>query len=100
MRLLYAPFGETDARLLNALREAGHVVEVTEAAPEIGGMAAHFDLDGLSIERFYHFVCKDDQPTFDLLAELGIGDKMRWRATSRMLSGASSRATSPVVGPG
>ena len=60
----------------------GHHVTVLEAAPEAGGMAAHFDLGGLSIERFYHFVCKADQSTFELLAELGIGDKMRWVPTS------------------
>jgi protoporphyrinogen oxidase len=60
----------------------GHAVTVLEAAPEPGGMAAHFDLGGVSIERFYHFVCKSDQSTFDLLAELGLGDKMRWVPTS------------------
>jgi protoporphyrinogen oxidase len=60
----------------------GHEVTVLEAAPEPGGMAAHFDLGGLSIERYYHFVCKADQPTFDLLAELGLGDRMRWVPTS------------------
>lgn len=60
----------------------GHDVTLLEAAPEAGGMAAHFDFDGLSIERFYHFVCKSDDPTFALMDELGIGDKMRWRATS------------------
>jgi protoporphyrinogen oxidase len=60
----------------------GHQVTVLEAAPEAGGMAAHFDLGGLSIERYYHFVCKADRPTFDLMAELGIGDKMRWVPTS------------------
>jgi protoporphyrinogen oxidase len=59
-----------------------HTVDILEAAPEVGGMAAHFDFDGLSIERFYHFVCKSDQHTFDLMAELGIGHKMRWRQTS------------------
>lgn len=62
--------------------KAGHAVEVVEAGPVAGGMAAHFDLGGLSIERFYHFICKADQPTFDLLAELGIADAMRWRETS------------------
>jgi protoporphyrinogen oxidase len=60
----------------------GHRVTVLEAAPEAGGMAAHFDLGGLSIERFYHFVCKADRPTFELLGELGLGDRMRWVATS------------------
>jgi protoporphyrinogen oxidase len=62
--------------------KAGHQVLVLEAAPEAGGMAAHFDFDGLSIERFYHFVCKADAPTFELLDEIGLGDAMRWRATS------------------
>jgi protoporphyrinogen oxidase len=60
----------------------GHEVTLLEAAPEAGGMAAHFDLAGLSIERFYHFVCKADEPTFALMKQLGIGDKMRWRPTS------------------
>src|SRR3954465_10071791 len=60
----------------------GHSVKLIEAASEPGGMAAHFDLGGLSIERYYHFVCKADQSTFDLLAELGLRDKMRWVPTS------------------
>jgi protoporphyrinogen oxidase len=60
----------------------GHQVTVLEAAPEPGGMAAHFDLGGLSIERYYHFVCKADRATFDLLEELGLADTMRWVPTS------------------
>ncbi|MFG1463244.1 NAD(P)/FAD-dependent oxidoreductase [Xanthobacter sp. DSM 24535] len=60
----------------------GHEVEVVEADSVAGGMAAHFDFDGLSIERFYHFICKPDAPTFALMSELGIADKMRWRPTS------------------
>jgi protoporphyrinogen oxidase len=60
----------------------GHEVDLLEADGKVGGMAAHFDFSGLSIERFYHFVCKSDQPTFDLMAELGIGGKMRWVATT------------------
>jgi protoporphyrinogen oxidase len=63
------------------LLEAGHRVEVFEADDRPGGMAAHFDLDGLSIERFYHFVCKADQPTFDLLSRLGMADALKWRGT-------------------
>ncbi len=60
----------------------GHSVDVVEAASEPGGMAGHFDFDGLSLERFYHFVCKTDYPTFKLLKELGIEDKLKWRKTS------------------
>ena len=57
-------------------------VDILEASAEPGGMAAHFDFGGISIERFYHFVCKTDHPTFQLLADLGIADKMRWVPTS------------------
>lgn len=64
------------------LLKAGHRVSVFEVDRRPGGMAAHFDFDGFSLERFYHFVCKADQPTFDLMIELGIGDRMRWRPTS------------------
>ncbi len=60
----------------------GHEVDVFEADSKVGGMAAHFDFSGMSIERFYHFVCKSDQPTFDLMAELGISEKMKWTATT------------------
>ena len=60
----------------------GHEVDLIEADSKAGGMAAHFDFSGVSIERFYHFVCKSDAPTFELMAELGIGDRMRWVDTS------------------
>jgi protoporphyrinogen oxidase len=60
----------------------GHEVDVLEAASEPGGMAGHFDFDGISLERYYHFVCGSDYPTFELMAELGIADKMRWVATT------------------
>jgi protoporphyrinogen oxidase len=64
------------------MAKAGHEVTVFEAGQEPGGMATHFDFDGLSIERLYHFVCKADIPTLELLDELGIGDRMRRRPTS------------------
>lgn len=62
--------------------KAGHTVEIFEADKVAGGMAAHFDFGGVSIERFYHFVCKSDQSTFDLMAELGIANAIKWRPTT------------------
>jgi protoporphyrinogen oxidase len=63
------------------LAKAGHRVEVFEADDRPGGMAAHFDLGGLRIERFYHFICRSDRPTFELMEELGLADALRWRDT-------------------
>jgi protoporphyrinogen oxidase len=60
----------------------GHEVDLIEAAPEPGGMAGHFDFDGLSLERFYHFICHTDFPTFELMEELGIAHTLNWRPTT------------------
>jgi len=69
------------AAAFQAVRD-GHDVTVLEADTQPGGMAAHFDFGGLSIERYYHFICKTDYPTFELLRDLGIEDKLRWRDTT------------------
>lgn len=61
----------------------GYEVDVLEAGDVPGGMAAHFDFDGLSIERFYHFCCLSDTHTLALLEELDLGDAMQW-VTTRM----------------
>ena len=60
----------------------GCEVDVYEADDRLGGMSAHFDFNGLSIERYYHFICKHDYPMFQLLEDLGIADKLQWKATS------------------
>jgi hypothetical protein len=41
-----------------------------EASQELGGMAGHFAFGGISIERFYHFVCRANTP----IAGLQIAD--------------------------
>ncbi|MEH6592205.1 MAG: NAD(P)/FAD-dependent oxidoreductase [Halioglobus sp.] len=63
------------------LLKAGHEVSLYEADNCLGGMSASFVFDGIKIERYYHFICKADQPLFDLLAELGIADQLRWTET-------------------
>jgi protoporphyrinogen oxidase len=72
------PMGLAAAHRLLAL---GHTVTVYEADKVAGGMSASFDFAGLRIERFYHFICKTDQPYIEHLGELGIGDKLRWVET-------------------
>lgn len=59
----------------------GYSVTVYEKLPAPGGMATHFQLGNISIEKFYHFICKSDNHTFDLLKELGIFEDLCWRNT-------------------
>lgn len=62
--------------------KAGRAVTVLEADDRVGGMAAHFDFGGLSIERFYHFCCLSDHDTLALMEEVGLGGAMRWVRTT------------------
>lgn len=63
------------------LLKLGHQVDIYERDDRIGGMSASFDFDGLTIERYYHFICKTDTPLFALLAELGLSEKLKWTDT-------------------
>ena len=56
----------------------GKQVDVYEFDDRIGGMSAHFDFNGMDIERYYHYVCGQDHPLFDLMDELNIRDKLQW----------------------
>ncbi len=79
----YAILGAGPMGLMTAMEllKSGHEVDIYERDDRIGGMSAMFDFDGLEIERYYHFICKTDFPLFDLLADLGLSDKLRWTDT-------------------
>ncbi|UXJ53039.1 NAD(P)/FAD-dependent oxidoreductase [Pseudomonas citronellolis] len=59
----------------------GHRPVIFEADDRVGGMTAHFDFGGLSIERYYHFHCISDHAFLKVLDELGLADRMRWVET-------------------
>ena len=42
------------------LSRLGFSVDLFEASGELGGLASAFDFDGIRIERFYHFICRND----------------------------------------
>lgn len=63
------------------LARDGHQPVLFEADDRVGGMTATFDFDGLEIERYYHFHCTSDHAFLQMLDELGIAGKMRWRET-------------------
>ena len=72
------PMGLTAAYEL--LKRGWHV-DLCERDDRIGGMTASTELDGLKIERYYHFICKPDTPYFEYLRELGIEGHLRWKET-------------------
>lgn len=65
------------------LSQKGHQVSLFEEAPVLGGLAGCFDFDGLRVEKYHHFVCRDDSDLVDLLTRLGLHDELEW-SPSRM----------------
>jgi len=60
------------------LVRAGCHVTLLEAAPEFGGLASSFMLEGNPVERFYHFICRTDFTLMTLVEELGLSSKLHW----------------------
>jgi protoporphyrinogen oxidase len=59
----------------------GRRVELFEAAPELGGLAATQDYGDFQWDRFYHVVLPTDRRLIGLLRELGLQGELRFRKT-------------------
>ena len=54
---------------------------ILEAEPDIGGLAATFELGGTRIERFYHHWFTNDRHVIELVSELGRESDVIYRRT-------------------
>lgn len=64
------------------LAEAGQQVTLFEARPHLGGLVHWLELEpGLFVDKFYHCILRSDVDLQALIAELGLADRLRWRAT-------------------
>jgi protoporphyrinogen oxidase len=61
------------------LAQRGHQVTLFEQAPALGGLAGCFDFDGMEVEKYYHFVCRDDADLIEMLDRLGLREELDWR---------------------
>ena len=57
---------------------AGHDAVVYEAEPFVGGQASTIEVGGGSLERAYHHLFMGDTAILDLMAEVGLDDRMEW----------------------
>jgi protoporphyrinogen oxidase len=61
----------------------GHVCDVYERWPGLGGQAATLDVgDGVLLERYYHHLFTSDRHISALYDELGMPDELEWRPSS------------------
>ena len=60
------------------LATARHQVDVLEAEPSLGGLAAAHDYGPFTWDRFYHCILPQDTSLIALLADLGLDQDLRW----------------------
>ncbi len=63
------------------LCKQGHHVTLLEASETIGGQTSTWQLGHLTWDRHYHVMSQEDGLLLSLLAELGLSEKVQWRAT-------------------
>ena len=63
------------------LARAGHRVTVIEGATALGGLAAAVGIGDVTWDRFYHVTLLSDSYLRELLDDIGLGDRLRWRTT-------------------
>jgi len=64
------------------LLKQGIKVTVLEAEPEIGGLAAAFDVGGEKLDRFYHHWFTNDLEVMGLIDELGLNERVEINPTN------------------
>lgn len=64
------------------LLSAGQQVTLIDAAPFLGGLAGSLQIEGQSVERFYHFICRADRHLTDFIAEVGLQNRLHWSQTN------------------
>ncbi len=75
--------GPAGIRAAQRLQRGGVATTLLESAPVLGGLASSFDVQGTTIERYYHFICRGDDDLVQALDEIGLGSRLRWKS-SRM----------------
>ena len=83
MRVCVAGAGVAGLVCAHRLTEAGHVCDVYERWPGLGGQAATLDVGGgVRLERYYHHLFTSDRHITELYDELGMPDELEWRESS------------------
>lgn len=68
--------GYTGLTIAYRLGQHGYQVTIFDKEDEVGGLAAGFRLDGVSLEKIWHFLYLSDKYALSLAEELGVRDKL------------------------
>jgi len=83
MRIAVIGAGVAGLATAHRLSESGHVCDVYERWPGLGGQAATIDVGGgYRIERYYHHLFVTDTHIQALCRQVGLEDEIEWRPSS------------------
>lgn len=57
----------------------GFSVSLFESTDRLGGLASSFDFSGITIDKYYHFICGGDYKLLEFSRRLGIGDRINFQ---------------------
>jgi protoporphyrinogen oxidase len=80
------------------LLKKGREVIVYEKNEKVGGLAGSFELEGQSLEKFYHHIFESDSDLINLFEQLGIEKELLWfdSSISTVFDGIVYPFTSPI----
>lgn len=78
MRVAVLGGGVAGLSAARELRRLGHEVLLFERSERVGGQLRTVDVQGTPLECFYHHIFTNDTIVADLIAEMGLGDRLRW----------------------
>jgi protoporphyrinogen oxidase len=99
MRVAVIGAGMTGLVAAQRLSAGGHMCDVYERWPGLGGQVATLDVgDGHLLERYYHHLFTSDRHIAELYEELGMADAIEWRPSSVAMfaEGHSHPFTTPL----
>jgi protoporphyrinogen oxidase len=70
--------GATGLASAYELQKRGHEVTIVEKSNNLGGLAGGFQVQGTSLELFYHHLFTTDKAAIELIREIGLGDKLKF----------------------
>ncbi len=83
MRICVIGAGVAGLAAGHRLSQSGHVCDLYERWPGLGGQAATIDVGGgVLLERYYHHLFMTDRHIQALCRQLGVPDEIEWRPSS------------------
>ena len=64
------------------LLRCGWNVRLIESSEHLGGLASSVMMKDVPVEKYYHFICKDDDDLVHFINEMGLSSRLSWKEAS------------------